>query len=264
MGARAFFCCLSTLEAPQAARCRRRGTSTLSPHVPRKSASGHFNVRSFTVACRKRVSFQLRGARRGHRVGPVQRTLQSTGRHFLLLPAGGGLQGGRRGSRTPGPRLRDLLLSRQFRTPSAGAFREADSTGVEPVGRVATPCCFQGSSPRRLGVLSMADTVGFEPTHGLCRVRISNPLHYRSATYPRGGVRICPTPLVPPTPPLGVSGPRAGRDSRPLNPSCAGRAGMPLLTASGQTAIFPHHHPGLSGRDGMASRAERTPRERTL
>ena len=158
----------------------------VDPFAARSSQIGQWPLRRAVFHRRLPRACIVSAARcsAGSRVGWVQRTLRRTSRHFLLSPAGCGLQGGRRGSRTPGPRLRDLLLSRQFRTPSAGAFREADSTGVEPVGRVATPCCFQGSSPRRLGVLSMADTVGLGPTHGFCRVRISDPLHYRSATCP--------------------------------------------------------------------------------
>lgn len=53
-----------------------------------------------------------------------------------------------------------------------------------------------------------------------------------------GGVRICPTPLVSPTPPPGVSGPRAGHDSRPLNPRYARQPGRPFFVRSAMVPPF--------------------------
>ena len=48
------------------------------------------------------------------------------------------------------------------------------------MGRGDTPCCFQGSSPRRLGMLSMADKAGIEPAGRLpttCRLPSGSTRH---------------------------------------------------------------------------------------
>lgn len=71
--------------------------------------------------------------------------------------------GGRCENRTHEPTSADLLLSGQFHAPTVGTFPMADGRGIEPLGRVATPCCFQGRSSRQPRVPSMAEREGLEP-----------------------------------------------------------------------------------------------------
>lgn len=84
--------------------------------------------------------------------------------------------------------------------PSGRRLARRKARESNPRAASLRPAVFKTVPHAVCGCLPEADTVGLEPTHDVGRVRISNPLHYRSATCPRGGVRICPTPLVSPTP----------------------------------------------------------------
>lgn len=119
------------------------------------------------------------------------------------------LYGGSGRNRTCEPARADLLLSGQFRTPTADRFRRRmaqesnlwdPSLGPAAFRAVPHASCgchpwrdlleshqrrrFCGPPPELLGQSLMADAVGLEPTHDLRRVRLSRALRYHSGTHP--------------------------------------------------------------------------------